>query len=79
MIIPITESTPVERAALLTCWLVNGRSLTATQAAEMLEVSPRTARRLLATISRSVPVERDEFTNRWYYNPRGQQVEISPY
>jgi predicted DNA-binding transcriptional regulator YafY len=77
--ITITESTPVERAALLTCWLVTGRSLTASQAAQMLKVSPRTARRLLATISRSVPVEKDEFTGRWHYAPPDGRVEISPY
>lgn len=59
------ESTPTERAALVTYWLLNGRELSVRDVAESLQVSPRAAQRLFASISRTVPCYRDDDDGRW--------------
>lgn len=56
----LIETTPTERAALVAYWLLSGRELTTTEAARSLQVSPRTAQRLFAAVSRAIPVYRDD-------------------
>lgn len=73
----ITESTPTERAALLTYHLLTGQQMTTVEAAQLLQVSQRTAQRMLALISRTVPIYRDELSGRW--SADGSGVQISPY
>lgn len=76
----LLESTPVERAALLTYWLANGRELTTVEAAESLCVSQRTAQRLFTAVSRTVPIYRDEHTGLWRMADDGNPYSlISPY
>lgn len=71
------ESTPTERAALVTYWLTTGRELTTSDVAESLQVSQRTAQRLFTAVSRTIPCYRDD-DGRWRLSedPIGQ---ISPY
>ena len=72
----ISESTPMQRAASLTYRLTKGQSISSREAAEILEVSQRTAQRTLAAISQTVPIYRDDETGHWLLLPSGQ---ISPY
>lgn len=74
----IRESTPTERAALLTYQLLTGQQMTTTEAAQLLQVSQRTAQRMLSLISRTVPVYRDDISGRWVADD-GDGAQISPY
>ena len=74
----ITESTPTERAAIVTYWLVSGRELSTADVAENLQVSQRTARRLFTAVSRAVPIYRDE-AGLWRILEDDLPLTISPY
>jgi predicted DNA-binding transcriptional regulator YafY len=56
----LLESTPTERAAQVTYWLANGKRLTTADVAESLQISQRTAQRLFTSVSRVLPVYRDD-------------------
>jgi len=71
------ESTPTERAAQVTYWLANGRSLTTAEVAESLQISQRTAQRLFTAVSRTIPCYRDD-DGRWRLS-EDPIAEISPY
>lgn len=73
------ESTPTERAALLTYWLSMGQELTTAEVAENFQVSQRTAQRLFAAVSRTVPIYRDEATGFWRLMDEERPFSISPY
>lgn len=73
----LQETTPQERAALLTYRLAAlGEQMTTAEAAQLLDVSQRTAQRTLNRLSRAIPIERDGLTGRWYC---AGDVQISPY
>jgi predicted DNA-binding transcriptional regulator YafY len=74
----LTETTPTERAAILTYWLVSGRPVTTADAADQLDITQRTAQRLLNTIARTVPIIRDDNTGAWIILESESQ-QISPY
>lgn len=75
----LTESTPTERAALLTYWLASGRELTTVDVADNFQVSQRTAQRLFTVISRAIPIYRDDETGLWRMADDGSSYSISPY
>lgn len=56
----LLESTPTERAAVVAYWLANGRAVTTASVAESLQVSQRTAQRLVVSVSRVLPIYRDD-------------------
>lgn len=56
----LLESTPTERAAVVAYWLANGRTVTTADVAESLQVSQRTAQRLVVSVSRVLPIYRDD-------------------
>lgn len=72
----MNETTPTERVARLTYVMTLGRSMTTREAAELLEVSVRTAQRTFAAISRTVPLIRED-DGRWAVVD--DRVKISPY
>lgn len=74
----LLESTPTERAAMITYWLANGRSLKTAEVAESLRVSERTAQRLVVSVSRVLPIYRDDL-GFWRLAGDDEQVSISPY
>ena len=74
----LSESTPTERALLLSYWLTSGKELTTAEAADSLQVSQRTAQRMFMAMSRAgVPVYRDE--DGVYRLISNDSVQISPY
>lgn len=75
----LTESTPTERAALLAYWLISGRELSTADVAEDLQVSQRTAQRLFAAVSRSIPIYRDQDDGMWRAIDPDSPHSISPY
>jgi len=56
----LLESTPTERAAQVTYWLANGKRLTTADVAESLQINQRTAQRLVVSVSRVLPIYRDD-------------------
>ena len=55
----MAEKKPEERAALLVWHLAHGDAFSTTDAAKMTGLSPQGARRLLASLSRVVPIYQD--------------------
>ena len=71
----LLESTPTERGAQVAYWLAHGRQLTTADIAESLQISQRTAQRLVTTVARVLPVYRDD-DGRWVADA---EIEISVY
>ena len=60
MILPLTESTPSERALKLAYILMQGREMTPKEAAQIIGKHEKTAVRTLETISRVLPIYEQE-------------------
>jgi predicted DNA-binding transcriptional regulator YafY len=65
----------IERAALLTQRLLEGRALSARDAAELCEVSVWTARRDLNTMSRVLAIYRDDRSGLWRVLRSGEEAD----
>lgn len=74
----LQEATPSERAIYLTFLLATGQALTAEEAAALVDVPVRTARRTLDRIARVAPVYMDEETGLWAALEEDGPVRISP-